>query len=230
MEECAERAVHIPSIAVGDDSGFERANGWSGRVAMERCTIRLFVTNMRIELQRTIVPSVHTSILIIHTLNLVSHLLLNLIDVSGVLGILSTHLLHFDGLAHCNHQRHLLGERETPATEDDAHGALDLSGRLLEELGLQLQQLGVAKVVDGDNRSSRIHGGTNESLASRELDHLLIGLVDVHSGDTIDNHGAGTLRQGFAQTLVGGRDGTHPTNDRRVAGNDECTLGSERVG
>jgi hypothetical protein len=173
----------------------------------------LFVTNTRIELQRTIVPPVHTTILIIHTLNLVSHLLLNLIDVGGELGVLATHLLHFDGLAHSDHQRHLLGERETPTAENETHGALDLSRGLLEELGLQLQQLGVAEVVDGDDGGSRLHSGADESLASRKLDHLLIGFIDVHSSDAVNDHSAGAFRQSLTQTLVGGRNGTHPTDD-----------------
>ena len=80
-------------------------------------------------------------------------------------------------------------------------------------------------MVDRNDGSARLHGGANESLASRELDHLLIGLVDVHSSDAVDNHGAGALRQGFAQTLVGCRNGAHPADDRRVARNNERTLG-----
>ena len=115
-------------------------------------------------------------------------------------------------------------------THDDAHRALPLSGRLLQTLRDQRQQTGVTELVHGNDRRARLHRSANESLATRELDHLLLRLVDVHSGDSVHHHGAGALCESLAEIGIRGGHAAYPLEDGGVERNHEGATRGERVG
>ena len=120
-------------------------------------------------------------------------------------------------------------EGETPTPDDDAHRALQFARGLLQEFGNQREEARITEIEGRDDGRARLHGGANKSLSARKLDHFLIGLVHVHSRDSVHHHVAAALDESLTQTLVRRLDGAHPANDGGVHWNDERALRRQRV-
>ena len=87
----------------------------------------------------------------------------------------------------------------------------------------------ITEIEGRDDGRARLHGGANESLSARKLDHFLIGLVHVHSRDSVNDDGAGTLVQRLAEIGVGRRDTARPLENGGVERDHERAARGERV-